>query len=347
MGKNIKAPPRDSSCFSRNNRGQLLIPSLLCMATFFLFVILIFEIGRLSRAKISQQFALDAAASLEMEQYTDLLNRLAYLNGVFPDRVFRELYTDKKMWSEKYFGGLFAADPKGVSPEDPVWRIRFGPHRDELNVADPPPEFPQLHMNPNGQEAALSLEDAQVEQVLYTKVYKYLGDIAGAQKAVFESVVLDRHLLLRKSLWLNLQAEEEGMGACSEDVNSCGNEAATAFRRILIRRHALGITLPPLRHCPVRPPIGVDDGYVGAMEGAFRGTSDIWQLMTVPTSDLNMLRRGFIVTNHWAPRRNFFNVNLNEYLPGSEDPFVQVTVKTSGGQVWPDSTPKYSTRLSP
>jgi hypothetical protein len=327
----------------RDTRGQLLIPSLMCMASFFLFVILIFEVGRLSRDKIRQQFALDAAASIEMEQYTDLLNRLAYLNGVFPDRVFREVYGAN--WAKSYIAGLFPAAPNGVSPEEPVWPIRFGPGRNKVdgNSADPPLDFGQLHMNPEGAEGAVPIDDATMEAYGYIKIYQWLGDIATAQKLVFESTVLKRHALLRKSLWMNLQAEEADAGSCSGDIQDCGDEAAKAFRNILLRTHFLR----DFKYCGLLVPVG-SQMYIGVMDGSFSfGINGLWQLTTVPEKDLSMLRRGFVVKNHWSPKKNFFNVDFKEHLPEPEDPFVQVTAITKGGRVWPDSTPKYSSRLLP
>lgn len=333
MGRSINIP--------KNSRGQLLIPSLMCMASFFLFVILIFEVGRLSRDKIRQQFALDAAASIEMEQYTDLLNRLAYLNGVFPDRVFREVYGGS--WSGYYGAGLFPAAPGGVIESASTWPIQFGPGRPWANDPDPPPDFGHLHMNPLGAEGAVPLECATIAAYSYIKIYQWLGDIATSQKLVFESAVLRRHLLLRKSLWMNMQSEEDGSGACSGDVFNCGDEAAKGFRNILLRTHVL----QDFKYCGLIVPVG-SATYVGVMDGAFSfGINGLWQLTTVPEDHLKMLRKGFIVQNHWIPKRNYFNVDFKEYLEDSKDPFVRTRTVTRGGMVWPNSTPKYYTRLQP
>lgn len=332
MGKNTS---------NLGNRGQLLFPALVCMASFFLFVILIFEVGRLSRDKIRQQFALDAAASIEMEQYTDLLNRLAYLNGVFPDRVFREVYGGS--WAKSYVAGLFPAAPNGVNESESVWPIRFGPGRPEGNSADPPEDFGQLHMNPLGAEGAIPIDDATMEAYSYIKIYQWLGDIATAQKLVFESTVLKRHSLLRKSLWMNLQAEQDGAGSCAGDVSDCGDEPVKAFRKISLRTHFLR----DFKYCGLLVPVG-STMYVGVMDGSFSfGINGLWQLTTIPSNQLNMLRKGFVVENHWTPKNNFFAVNFREYLEESDDPVVRVRPITKGGRLWPDSTPKYFTRLQP
>lgn len=72
--------------------GQLLLPSLLIIPSLLLFVYLLFETTKVSREKIRQQFATDSAAFIQMGDYTNLLNRTAYVNGAFPYRIFKEAY---------------------------------------------------------------------------------------------------------------------------------------------------------------------------------------------------------------------------------------------------------------
>ncbi|MDE2238142.1 MAG: hypothetical protein KGK30_09650, partial [Elusimicrobia bacterium] len=71
-----------------------MLPALFLLPTLFLFVFLIFETAKLSRAKIRHQFAVDAAAFVEMTNYSDFLNRSAYVNGAFPMRIFWEGFHD-------------------------------------------------------------------------------------------------------------------------------------------------------------------------------------------------------------------------------------------------------------
>lgn len=78
----------------RSRAGQIIIPAMLMFPTLFLFVYLIYETAKLSREKIRHQFALDAAAFVEMTTYSDFLNRTAYVNGAFPMRIFEEGYWD-------------------------------------------------------------------------------------------------------------------------------------------------------------------------------------------------------------------------------------------------------------
>ena len=72
--------------------GQILLPSLLVIPSLMLFVYLLYETTKISRAKIQQQFAVDSAAFIQMTDYVNLFNRTAYVNGAFPYRIFKEAY---------------------------------------------------------------------------------------------------------------------------------------------------------------------------------------------------------------------------------------------------------------
>ncbi len=78
----------------RSKVGQIIIPALFLFPTFMLLVYLIYETARLSRDKIRHQFAIDAAVFVEMTNYSDFLNRTAYVNGAFPMRIFNEGFHD-------------------------------------------------------------------------------------------------------------------------------------------------------------------------------------------------------------------------------------------------------------
>ena len=89
----MKAGEKNRRLFRTAARaGQILIPSLLIIPSLLLFVYLLFETTKLSREKIRQQFAVDSAAFIQMSDYTNLLNRTAYVNGAFPSRIFKEMY---------------------------------------------------------------------------------------------------------------------------------------------------------------------------------------------------------------------------------------------------------------
>ncbi|MBI5210333.1 MAG: hypothetical protein HY927_10215 [Elusimicrobia bacterium] len=78
----------------RSEKGQFVLPTIFIFPSFFLFVFLIYDTAKLSREKIRHQFAVDSAAFVEMTNYSDFLNRSAYVNGAFPMRIFSEGFGD-------------------------------------------------------------------------------------------------------------------------------------------------------------------------------------------------------------------------------------------------------------
>ncbi|MFA6318097.1 MAG: hypothetical protein WC943_11830 [Elusimicrobiota bacterium] len=133
-------------------QGQFVLPTIFIFPSFFLFVFLIYDTAKLSREKIRHQFAVDAAAFVEMTNYSDFLNRSAYVNGAFPMRIFAEGFGDIDISGERkrkggrillgdvlYRNGVFpyGNDPYPVTPqkppnplpdtlnEEPVWKIRY------------------------------------------------------------------------------------------------------------------------------------------------------------------------------------------------------------------------------
>jgi len=316
----------------RGEKGQVLIPFLCILPSFIIIIIFLVEIGNLSTEKIRQQFALDAAASAEMEQYTDLLNRLAYLNGVFPQRIFR--------------GGLGAAGPASMlypSLVEPIedgslsWPIRFGGGREYANTENPPINFGILHAHLPG-EGGVAIEKANQVAYNYISIYRWLGDVAASEKVVFERTTNQDHVVLRKSMFYNL-FNNPANPECKDSPDECGKEPSKVFPRLDIRMHYLS----GFKHCPVIVTIA-GQTYTGELAGAFNFTgSGLWQLATVPPEQVQKLKEGFLVKNKWTPPPNHFGINLKD----AYDPYVRVQVSSSGGKVWPDTTPRFMTRMQP
>src|SRR3990167_4268709 len=126
----------------KSRAGQIVIPAMLLFPTLFLFVYLIYETAKLSREKIKHQFAMDAAAFVEATNYSDFLNRTAYVNGAFPMRIFEQGYDDfpaecegKVEHCEKityaeilYQNGIFPRSRSGKKEfkNEEVWDIEYG-----------------------------------------------------------------------------------------------------------------------------------------------------------------------------------------------------------------------------
>jgi hypothetical protein len=210
--------------------------------TFMLFVFLIYETAKLSRVKIRHQFAVDAAAFVEMTNYSDFLNRSAYVNGAFPMRIFWEGFHDTKMdcmgrdpcpappistapapLSEILFAdGAYprstqvsadgSADAfKDVAASLPSWQIRFGGIRSYMN--DPEPSVNSSNSNCSGKCVEIitmntakywniNWEDATQVYKLYVQIYQLLGSVESAQFSVLKRLA-GQHNFLKKSYWLN------------------------------------------------------------------------------------------------------------------------------------------------
>ncbi|MBO4707972.1 MAG: hypothetical protein J5594_05405 [Elusimicrobiaceae bacterium] len=92
----------------KNRKAQIVLPAILLIPTILLVIYLLFETTKLSRFKIRSQFALDSAAFIELTSYSNFLNAVAYVNGAFPFRVFRENMTDT----------IKKSDPQVEGPEE-------------------------------------------------------------------------------------------------------------------------------------------------------------------------------------------------------------------------------------
>ena len=208
----------------RSRAGQIIIPAMLIFPTLFLFVYLIYETAKLSREKIRHQFAMDAAVYVEMANYSDFLNRSAYVNGAFPMRIFEEGYGDfqadlKPGFSQKisYAAMLFnnGAFPHlngtyqdGHTPETNAnfqnlgsWQIAYGFVSDGAPASNRAVQVDRVSagMNENPPQSVepyvlFSLNDAKhywhsyelASEIykLWVQVYSLLGSVEGAQYSV-------------------------------------------------------------------------------------------------------------------------------------------------------------------
>ncbi|HEX4047694.1 MAG TPA: hypothetical protein VH309_07670 [Elusimicrobiota bacterium] len=225
----------------RGRRGQIVIPALLIFPTLMLFVYLIYETAKLSREKIRHQFAMDAAAFVEMTNYSDFLNRTAYVNGAFPMRIFEEGYYDfyaecegkatngtcnRKTYAKLLFDNSAFPDLDGayIDPkQQPVssitggqWKIEYGgPYAAEKNAN--PPQLDRVDQGDNNQNYELFTEDnadyywhpydlATEIYKLYVQIYSLLGSVEDAQFQVLTRLTTGGgvpHSFLQKSYWLN------------------------------------------------------------------------------------------------------------------------------------------------
>lgn len=325
------------------NKGQIAIPALLAFPVIFLLVFLIMQVNRLSREKIRQQFSLDVAATVETEQYTDLLNRMAYINGIFPQRIFRDAYGDA--WYYFYLAGMYPGTTQPTTENTQNWGIRYGPGRAGENKPNPAINMGLLSLAPPSR-AIPTADDVSQLSVDYIQVFQWLGRVAVHQKEVFEKLTQNKHPIARKALWTNLtQAEDRGCesGAPAE----CYEDTAEPFPHLNIRLHYIdGYRVPC--HCPGGGVCVIyfgGDTVVGSVEGqSFSFTEpSLFQLETVPRSDLERLKDGWEVRHNWIPPPNSYGVDFGSMV----SPYVRGFVAVSGGEIWPDPMPRFRGRLRP
>jgi len=240
---------------SRRKRrlGQVIIPALFLFPTLMLFVYLIYETAKLSREKIRHQFAIDAAVFVEMTNYSDFLNRTAYVNGAFPMRIFDEGFYDTKLDCDMKSG---CTGPKslwwilcrrGVFPmrsgdcasrqdytTEKSWDIRYGGDGAAKNSSPPSSiESETCHggaspcitiltgLNPDddANKFWLNWDDANQIYKLYVQIYQLLGSVEDAQYSVLMRLAA-QHNFLKKSYWLNTGSDLNGAAAAARLFDS-------------------------------------------------------------------------------------------------------------------------------
>lgn len=362
MGARVRRPAQ---------RGQILIPALFVIPSLFLFVFLLFETAKLSREKIRHQFAVDSAAFVEMTNYSDFLNRSAYVNGAFPQRIFEEGFKDTmierkdntapdRLYDILHRNCTFPRTEQ-AQPLDPhpQWLIEY--HADCSERNKNPPGFPQilwLLTNADALKYWITYDDANAIYQLYAKIYQLLGSVEDAQFSVFKRLTAT-HNFFRKSYWLNTgdPVEVGGQGAqgfslfpfkpkpyCVEGVSFCGNQPTSdVFQpyQILCLSKPVTDWSPPMPGC---------------------SPSGLFQVEAIPDSDLKALNTphdvagypGYPIIQHWTAPSNYFSVNFNSLMGGQAvcaggggRPCVHATISVRGGNVWPNPTPKFQVKLHP
>lgn len=220
----------------RSRGGQIVIPAMLIFPTLFLFVYLIYETAKLSREKIRHQFAIDSAAFVEMTNYSDFLNRSAYVNGAFPMRIFEEGYDgfnddcagppDKhdpcppiadyppsaSYADVLYKNGAFPRSQSGKHSysNEVSWDIEYSEPR-QTDLTNKSPHEPSDQNDSHG-FLLFTLQDANwfwhpkslADEIfkLYVQIYSLLGSVEDAQFSVLKRLSAD-HSFMKKSYWLN------------------------------------------------------------------------------------------------------------------------------------------------
>ena len=355
-----------------NIRGQIVIPSVFVIPSLLLFVYLIFETAKLSREKIRHQFAIDSAAFVEMTNYSDFLNRTAYVNGSFPYRIFKEAWecppNDELMYTDEhgkicpydmvYEAGAF---PRYEGDGDSLdgerkWDIKFHSARGCLNHNPPDcsAELDKLALitEDQGIKVYIFWEQAVSIYKFYAQVYTLLGTVEESQKKVFEALT-ERFNFFRKSYYLNTGECRENPAVCAEDGLRDG------FKKSNNRIHAVLRYLSQIEFWAKVPKSGLPPYYLGRTNPPLQMPgSGLFQLAAVAESELSNVGNGFHAYQGWEAPKNYFNVDVNKLFACSETPgklCVHAMVASqcpllrsdNNNCVWPNPTPKYQTRLYP
>lgn len=365
--------------------GQILIPSLLIIPSLLLFVYLLFETTKISREKIRQQFAVDSAAFIQMGDYTNLLNRTAYVDGAFPYRIFKEAYecppetpmqlTDQSgqicPYDMLYAAGAipkYKNDVKGAQPaaldDQKKWEIAFDPTARPEFLTNPTSKVdkPQFDLITQDQGVKIMLEwgTAIGYYKFYAQVYSLLGSVEESQWTVFDRLT-ESFNFFRKSYYLNANTPD-----CVNNPQTCGNDGLYSsggfYANKLVKGHNFfehyvqkilfyakvftGGSLPPYYLGKTNPP----------MDMTSMSPDGLFQLATVTDSALKKLGDGLDVYQGWDAPSNYFNVDFSVIAKCKETgrPCVHARITTQcpalqngNNCVWPDPTPKYQTRLYP
>ena len=368
-------------------RGQILIPSLLIIPSLMLFIYLIFETTKLSREKIRQQFALDSAAFIQMGDYTNILNRTAYVNGAFPYRIFKEAYDCQSgcttgleencirrtnelgavcTYAMLYDAGAIPKYSGDVAYQQAVsldnkskWEIAFkDPPRDSINK-NPPTVDDTLTLitSDEGIHLYIFWDPATGIYKFYAQVYTMLGMVEESQMTVFERLT-ENFNFFRKSYYLNANTQE-----CVDNPNTCGEDGIKSPGGFRNNKFVRGSSMfrwylgEIMFHAKVPQP-GLPPYFLGKTNPPLRMPGPgLFQLATFSDDALKTVGRpGYHVYQGWDVSSNYFGVNFNSMVACQETgrPCVHALVATQCPQlesgnncVWPNPTPKYQTRLYP
>ena len=352
-----------------------------------LFIYLLFETTKISREKIRQQFALDSAAFIQMGDYTNILNRTAYVNGAFPYRIFKEAYectagcttgteencmkkTDETGTVCTYKMLYDAGDiPKYKDDEEfkdatPLdnkskWEIAFNEAvRPQMNKNPPAPEDTLMLINADqGIKIYIFWDPAIGIYKFYAQVYTMLGAVEESQMTVFERLT-ENFNFFRKSYYLNANTQE-----CVDNPALCGEDGVRSpggFRANRITRGAgmfMWYVDKIIFHAKV-PQSGLPPYFLGKTNPPLQMPAPgLFQLATFSDGALKTVGNpGYHVYQGWNAPSNYFGVDFKGKAACQETgrPCVHALVAsqcpqlTSGNNcVWPDPTPKYQTRLYP
>ncbi|MBP7795476.1 MAG: hypothetical protein KA059_01725 [Elusimicrobiales bacterium] len=323
-------------------KAQLLLPSVLVIPSLLIFIYLLYETTKLSREKIRTQFALDSAAFIQMQDYTNFLNRTAYVDGAFPYRIFKQEWDCKtqtdylqrtddngnacpySMFYEigafpGWSGDVIGQDPSGsVFDNSDKWEIKYNdqptelvenPRQSNLNTANPDFGEQLTFINPKQAQKIYIFWDPSVNYYkFYAQVYLTLGTIEESQFAVFQRLT-DKMNFYRKSFYLNAANQ-----SCLDNPDSCGSESLGGSGIRKWNRNS------DVKFHYIKSIKWWAKYYVGGLPPYEIAKTDppiefpnpgIFQLTTVDPSLLKQIGMGYQLYQPVDAGKNYFNVDFN------------------------------------
>lgn len=326
-----------------SRRGQILIPSLLVIPTLLIFVYLLFETTKLSREKIRQQFAIDSAVFIQMGDYTNLFNRTAYINGVYPYRIFKEEYgceeetnykasthsgtKQKCMFEMLYESGAIPKDKDDTNYEKntftddylsdaSVWPIEYKSDISDGRNKRTRESYSKPFASANDEEELwITIEDHAAYYWIswdlmtavyqfYTLVYNTLSSVEEAQWTVFERLTNDSSFF-RKSYYFNAATPE-----CINNPKSCAGDGVSYFQRAKITS-LLRQRIKKIGFFARMPGDAGVQRYGHTEPPMDQDGGGLFQAAGFDPSKLKQIGDGIDVYQGWTAPPNYFNVNFN------------------------------------
>jgi hypothetical protein len=343
-----------------NRKAQIVLPAILLIPTIMLVIYLLFETTKLSREKIRHQFALDSAAFVELTSTANFLNAVAYTNGAFPFRLFRDNFdvTDRKIQPLPDFpdeepvsifdfffnAGAFPgmSDPtSSPRPEDTEWELRYYTgKRPGWDVEHPRISTDDVYDITSKEIATTHHADFHMDSVkLYLFMYYLLSQIYENQKKVYDRITSDGEFF-RKGYYFNT-------GNCR--LSECGREGAREFKPYIAITEPVYISKLNIYYNDPYTLKLAEPIYLDLVEDdIFDGKLYQFSYLNRSSKDrIKELYKGIDINQPFVPPSNYFNINLARYRPHTHVKAALQCTKESNNCVWPSPTPKYQVRIFP
>lgn len=364
-------------------RGQIVIPALFVFPSLMLFVFLIYETAKLSREKIRHQFAIDAAAFVEMTNYSDFLNRTAYVNGPFPMRIFDEGFKSicidcdlrsncrayppcskgKSLWDILWENGAFPRPSDKMKtdfgPNDNEWEINFGGGTQKAQANPSAETTLELIDKEDANGFWINWDDANNVYKLYVQIYSLLGSVEEAQWSVLTRLS-EKQSFFKKSYWLNtgdpIGDADDGATAFANQVGYWDSSVAQPIchsKIFFYGNQPTGSGFQPWQLYAPQAPVALQPtikncSQPGLFQLMYVKTSTLQKVQGPPSDGGRFARSGVGIKQHWTAPKNFWGHEFNTARFDGGKPWVHVTVGLGPrGRIWPNPTPKFQVRTYP